>query len=356
MKFQFLIVFLLAQSSSAFVPAATQSKSVATSTSSSLDAVPVPSEVSAQQLTNYMARSHEEKLKALKTLEVQKNKEIQDLKEKIQNAGSGIVQASSVPTPTPASGSVAELSKKLAAYQKFMATYVVKAQEDKARAVREAEIAIAKKYEAKLQALMLPPSGGGSSSSTSVQMNEAFVQRSEKVTAAAKAGKSRWGDQEIERAAGVSINVPKQTISAAPAAASSVPTTGEIPSEVIAADHGLRADGGVGGWTLAERVANGANGVTISNGATAPGTVVPNASYLARNAYIAAAAKAGKQGRWGSMEETRSIEYKPSALPAAPEVIVIPEVAAADHGLRADGGVGGPTLAQRVNLGARLLQ
>ncbi len=74
MKFQFLIGFLLTQSTAAFVPAATQSKS---GVSTSLNAVPVPSEVTAQQLTNYMAKSHEEKLKALKTLEEQKNKEIQ---------------------------------------------------------------------------------------------------------------------------------------------------------------------------------------------------------------------------------------------------------------------------------------
>ncbi len=268
---------------------------------------------------------------------------------KIQSAG--IVPASSAPAPP--TGSVAELSKKLEAYQKFMAEYVVKAQEDKARAVREAEIAITKKYEAKLQALMLPPTAGSGSLSANVKVNEAFLKRSEKVAAAAKAGKSRWGDREVERAAGVSINVPKQTINAAPAA--TPVANGAVPAEVIAADHGLRADGGVGGWTLAERVMNGANGVEISNGAM-PNMIVPNDAYLARNAYIAAAAKAGKQNRWGSMEETRSIEFKASPLPAGAQVIAIPEVTAADHGLRADGGVGGPTLAQRVNLGARLLQ
>ena len=43
-----------------------------------------------------------------------------------------------------------------------------------------------------------------------------------------------------------------------------------------------------------------------------------------------------------------------ASAPAAP-VPVPPEVEEADHGLRADGGVGGPSLAQRVNLGAALL-
>lgn len=355
MKIQCFIGFLLLQvnSSSAFVSSVSQSRTV---TGTSLNVVPVPQEVSAQQLTNYMARSHEEKLKALKTLEDQKNNEIKILKEKIQNAGTSIVQASSSAAPTTVSGSVDELTRKLASYQKFMSEYIVKAQEDKARAVREAEIAIAKKYEAKLQALMLPPSGGSVAASSDDKVSNAFfVKRSQKVAAAAKAGKSRWGDKEVERAAGVNISVPKQTISATPSAFST-PKSGEIPSEVIAADHGLRADGGVGGLTLAERVANGANGVTISNGAT-PQTIIPNSAYLARNAYITAAAKAGKQSRWGSMEEHKAIEFKSIPLPAAaPDVIIIPEVAAADHGLRADGGVGGPTLAQRVNLGAQLLK
>ena len=36
--------------------------------------------------------------------------------------------------------------------------------------------------------------------------------------------------------------------------------------------------------------------------------------------------------------------------------VILPEIKAADHGLRADGGVGGPSLADRVNLGAKLLQ
>ena len=37
------------------------------------------------------------------------------------------------------------------------------------------------------------------------------------------------------------------------------------------------------------------------------------------------------------------------------DIVASPEVEAADHGLRADGGVGGPSLAERVNLGASLL-
>ena len=73
---------------------------------------------------------------------------------------------------------------------------------------------------------------------------------------------------------------------------------------------------------------------------------------------VSAAGKAGKS-RWGEAEVQKSIELAGNALPwASPSVVVVaptPEVEAADHGLRADGGVSGPSLAERVNLGAQLL-
>ena len=47
-------------------------------------------------------------------------------------------------------GSKEELLAKLQSYQKFMADYIVKAQEQKLAAVRAAEAATAKKYEEKL--------------------------------------------------------------------------------------------------------------------------------------------------------------------------------------------------------------
>jgi hypothetical protein len=72
---------------------------------------------------------------------------------------------------------------------------------------------------------------------------------------------------------------------------------------------------------------------------------------------VSAAGKAGKS-RWGEQEVQKSIQLAGNALPsAAPKVQIAAsaEVEAADHGLRADGGVGGPSLAERVNLGASLL-
>merc|ERR1712166_925296 len=76
-----------------------------------------------------------------------------------------------------------------------------------------------------------------------------------------------------------------------------------------------------------------------------------------RNARIAAAAAAGKS-RWGSAESEKATEEasKPSlsSSTSSTPAVVAAEVEAADHGLRNDGGVGGPSLAERVNLGQQL--
>mmetsp|Transcript_4825 Transcript_4825/g.7064 ORF Transcript_4825/g.7064 Transcript_4825/m.7064 type:complete len:343 (-) Transcript_4825:105-1133(-) len=342
MKFQFFLSFVLLESCAAFTSPNTRVINVRSNTSTSLNAIPTPEE-SAKALTEYMTKSHQEKLKALKTMEDQKNAEIKALKEKNGSVGSEIVQASNA--PAPATGSVEEITKKLEAYQKFMANYIVDASEDKARAVKEAEIAVANKYKAKLDAFMLPPTAG--SSSVEEPLNEAFKERNVKLSEAAKAGKSRWGDKEVAKAAGANINVPKQILAAIPPAAFS-------SEAVAAADHGLRADGGVGGLSLAERVAGGAGGAVAVNGAVA--ATAPISSFVARNQFITAAAKAGKQYRWGSEEEDKAIEFSSNPLPAAAPVVITPEVEAADHGLRSDGGVGGPSLAERVNLGAQIMQ
>jgi len=314
-----------------------------------------------------MAKSHTEKIKALKALEDAKNAEIAALKAQITSA----TAAASASSPAPpqaalvlasASGpagstSTEELTKKIESYQKFIAEYIVKAQQDKAAAVKEAEAAIAKKYEDKLNAFMLPEASASSSTasaSTNVNVeSKLYQERNANIAAAAKAGKSRWGDMEVARAG--ASPPPSKLISAIPA----IPVAAG-DARVVEADHGLRADGGVGGLTLAQRVASGSAAAAVE----AEAVSASNPNFEKRNAFIAAAAKAGKQSRWGSFEENRAIAYVSNALPPRSSsssdkkivVVVLPEVQAADHGLRADGGVGGPSLAERVNLGARLLQ
>ena len=232
-----------------------------------------------------------------------------------------------------------------------MSEYIVKAQEEKYKAVRLAEAAIAKKYEDKLNAFMLPGSADAApAAATATVESKEYKERNANVAAAAKAGKSRWGDKEVERVAGVGV-VKKSSPPPAVKEATASPTPAS-PETIAAADHGLRADGGVGGLTLEQRVTAGAGEATASlNGSAVLGK--PTTSYDMRNAHITKAAKAGKQSRWGTMEEKRAVDIASNALPAAATAINVEE---ADHGLRADGGVSGPSLADRVNLGAQLLQ
>lgn len=341
---------------------------------------------------------------------------------------------------TPASGNMdfssmtkEELAAKLVSYQQFMAKYIVEAQQQKMLAMKAAEAATKAKYEEKLKLL------GGSSDSRSTAAplamaafspeTKLYDERTANVAAAAKAGKSRWGDQEVAKATqavnGVKVNggtVPaKVTVTASPIIATTIPSgTGlynyrnamvaaagaagksrwgaaevkkateeaaknpalaasalrqtaapiarvVVTPEIEAADHGLRNDGGVGGPSLAERVNLGmqlfealrANGVLAPPAPTANGSAATSL-FQARNARVAAAATAGKS-RWGPMENEKSAQLAgaaalPPGAPSAAAVITTPpEVIEADHGLRADGGVGGPTLAQRVNLGVKLL-
>lgn len=397
-----------------------------------------------------MAKAHEDKLKAIKQIEEKKNAEIETLKQELKalKSAPGALTTTTSPAPLPAGLDVnsmtkEQLAQKLFAYQQFMAKYIVDAQVQKTKAVLAAENAMKQKYDEKLRLLSSSSSPSATTTeitpSTPTTTSVAFQERSAKVSAAAAAGKSRWGDLENEKAskvtggvksAGAPVNgavapstitlpspsvataasstrafdernamvaaagqagksrwgemeVAKATQAAAAAKvalpasstpastvpAASVPTITipvQVPPEVEAADHGLRADGGVGGPSLAERVNFGARLLQGSVPAPLANTRAPSTAssassssiyYNKRNAMVLAAAKAGKS-RWGEMEVQR-VQSLVGALPAGSPlnspVKVTPEIEAADHGLRADGGVGGPSLAQRVNFGAALL-
>lgn len=228
-----------------------------------------------------------------------------------------------------------------------MADYIIKAQEAKLAAVRAAEVATSKKYEEKLLLLggaTPPPAPAPAALPPAAAAPKLFTDRNAHVVAAAKAGKSRWGDEEVAKAGGVS------TAAAPPAPAKPPPPAAypaSTPPEVVAADHGLSADGGVGGPSLAERIAQGTS-ISFAN----LSTVASSPLYDKRNAMVAAAGVAGKS-RWGDAEIGRATELAGNAIASGADVIA--EVEAADHGLRADGGVGGPSLSERVNLGALLL-
>lgn len=417
----FVVIALSVASCDAFV----QSVSSLSARKSSLAAA-APD---AQALSDYMAKSHEEKLRAVKDIEDKKNAEIQvcfvyaefillivffcmgaadtrrkrhhdlyfmpewidgllltityfslwqALKNEVQRLQQSSPSSSAISTSAPGlEGSMEELHAKLVAYQQFMSQYIVKAQEEKVAAVKAAEAAASKKYEEKLQQLLL--SGGSTApstpastaavipASTSTTENKLYMERNVKVSEAAKAGKSRWGDMETKRAAEQVVGMtPAAVNGAAATAAASAPAAAAAQAPVVVtldpvtaaevkeADHGLRADGGVGGPSLAERVAMGANEAIMGAAAPATPTVSRNkVLYHERNAMVSAAAKAGKS-RWGPMEveKAEQLASLPIAAASAPAVAASPQVAAADHGLQA---AGAPSLAERVNLGAQLL-
>jgi hypothetical protein len=286
-----------------------------------------------------------------------------------------------------------EITARLISYQQFMSKYIVDAHQQKVEAVREAQLAIAKKYEDKL---LLLAAAGGVQVETTAEVG-LYQERSATVSAAAAAGKSRWGDMENARAAetigvngataSASISTPVPVVAptlslydqrnarVAAAAkvgksrwmskenerafqmASALPSIAAVPAKVVEeADHGLRADGGVAGPTLAQRLNFGEQLLKSSGAVVSAPTSGGVSLYDKRNANVAAAAQMGKS-RWGNMENDRAFQLA-SSLPVlgGSSSATPPEVEEADHGLRAGGDVGGPTLAQRVNLGASLLR
>jgi hypothetical protein len=169
-----------------------------------------------------------------------------------------------------------------------------------------------------------------------------YQNRNVKVAAAGKSGKSRWGDPEIQRAVSSAANSNLASVS----------------EEIItAADHGIRKVGP----TLSDRVNLGSSllktlsgtGPAVPSVKAPPEIIVTSSSspsiktilFDKRNSKIAAASKAGKQSRWGGLEESKAVQQASIALPASP---IVPE----GSGLRRPDT---PSLAQRINFGAQLL-
>jgi hypothetical protein len=241
---------------------------------------------------------------------------------------------------------VVELETKLRAYQDFVAKYIVDAQYQKMLAVKAAEADVKKKLQAQLHlgggATPSPPPPSIATATTldPTTENALYLERNARVAEAAKAGKSRWGDLEVQRAASQQVAASPATAINGASATAPVP----VPAEVQEADHGLRAEGSVGGWSLAERVALGAkagSATFVVNGsvavpATAPFATAPPSLYQLRNAKVVAAGKAGKS-RWGEQELARVSQL----------VASMPAVTAASAPVVASG--------DRVNIGAKLL-
>jgi hypothetical protein len=328
-------------------------------------------------LSEYLAKAHEEKLRAIQDVEKKKAAEIEALQREIDElkaqkspsatTGGAIAMASS--NAYAGADDLMSLPKdalvnKVIQYHRFMERYIVEAQEQKFRAVKAAEETLRAKLESQLAlGPASAPAPASASLITPVGETALYQARTAAVAKAAAAGKSRWGDMEVQRASSMNVGA---AMLPPPVAPSSSPVI-SVPPEVEAADHGIKAEGSL---SLAERVAMGVNAGAVavaqamSATRSAVSTVTPPSSgasslYDKRNARVLASAAAG-MSRWGSMEVER-VRSLAASLPAsrpsttastAIPVSVPPEVVAADHGLRSDGSVGGPSLAERVARGA----
>ena len=280
-------------------------------------------------------------------------------------------------------------------YEQQMQSFAIQAQREKLRAVREAEDALLEQWALTSSTAGTTSTSTGSlpssSSSSNVQQRDAKI-----VTEGSR--NTRWGPQEIARiqlgAGRVGGGPPSSSSSSAIQTATTSGTTAISDATITAADHGLRADGGVGGPTLEERLRRGAaeepsvggGGVVVPSSVVTMGAVtlssVQPSSTTKSDAFAQRTTHVAQQGsrntRWGPQEIQRVQQQQgvvgsatggPSSSSAGgpalrSSVVTLGSTAAgvptdmiqqADHGLRADGGVGGPTLADRVNVGAQLI-
>jgi len=122
--------------------------------------LPTPEE-SAQVLTDYMAKAHEDKLRAVAEAETKSKDKIQELQAEVAHlmslleeataAGSQIQQKEPGLYEMPLTNKAA--SELIGSYQKFIADYVVKASVHRFEAVKSAEAKVVAEYEEKIATL-----------------------------------------------------------------------------------------------------------------------------------------------------------------------------------------------------------
>eukprot|EP00980_Cylindrotheca_fusiformis_P024367 scaffold11809_cov128-Cylindrotheca_fusiformis.AAC.6 len=109
-----------------------------------------------------MAKAHEEKIAAMARVEAQYKQQIEDLQARVKELeGSGIETTKSETTVATASSENSfafpatnkALAQKVVSYQKFISEYLVKAQAEKQKTVKDAEEKIIEKYEARIASL-----------------------------------------------------------------------------------------------------------------------------------------------------------------------------------------------------------
>lgn len=257
----------------------------------------------AKAMSDYLVKSHEEKLKAVKNIEKEKDAEIQALKDEIESIKASKKDLVQIPQVVPrVEGSVEDLATKLAAYQKFMADYVVRAQEQKLLAMKEVKAATIKSCEEKYLRLngAVPPNNDVPKLESKEKSPKPVKEPTEKLKKNIVEGKAKAAEKAPKKI--VEEKVKKPVIDDVKTVTSIL---NEIPKEIIDADHGLRSDGGVGGPTLTERVLLGAS---LGGNDAAVKAEGENDVYMKRNEHIVKSGKAGKS-RWGDMEIARCAEF-----------------------------------------------
>jgi len=108
-------------------------------------------------MTEFMAKAHEEKVRAMARVEDKYRGQITELEERIAEL-EGLPQQAAPATPTsgnsysfPATNK--DLTDKVQSYRTFISDYIVKAQEEKASAVKAAEAKLTAKYESIIEGL-----------------------------------------------------------------------------------------------------------------------------------------------------------------------------------------------------------
>ena len=111
----------------------------------------------AAAMTEFMAKAHEEKVRAMARVEDKYRGQITELEERIAEL-EGLPQQAAPATPTsgnsysfPATNK--DLTDKVQSYRTFISDYIVKAQEEKASAVKAAEAKLTAKYESIIEGL-----------------------------------------------------------------------------------------------------------------------------------------------------------------------------------------------------------
>lgn len=217
---------------------------------------------------------------------------------------------------------------------------MVNAQNQKLLAIREAELKAEKKFQERLDKLLAASNAALRESSVDATVlskeQTLFEKRNARVVAAAKAGLSRWGSKEVDRAENQvkSSPVAMSTQSTALSAAE-ISLFDQRNAMIVAA-----ANAGKSRWGSMEIERAKSSGVSVKYpAATQPTAAAETSLFDQRNAMIVASAAAGKS-RWGSKEVERAGGV------AAPDVVSAPASALA---------VAKVSLEDRVNLGARLL-